>query len=236
MKNKFYILFWEFVDLLFPPACGGCKQPGVRWCETCQKQTKEIKPPICDICGQSITAGNLCQRCQKLTPNFTAIRSWAEFNGPIRNALHDLKYRRNIGLGISLAQHLVGLLQTCGWDINLVVPVPLGQARKQQRGYNQAALLAQPLAHALQLPYNPRILTRVRETQSQVELSLIERQKNMQGAFQAHSQKVQRQIILVIDDVTTTGSTLNACAGALLEAGAQSVYGMTVARAMLSNF
>ena len=187
MKNRIYNLYWDFIDLLFPPACGGCKQPGVRWCEDCQQQTSKIQPPICEICGQKIQSSGICWRCKKSQPQISAVRSWAEFNGPLRNALHDLKYRKNTGLGISLGKHLIELLRENNWPIDLVAPVPLGGKRIKQRGYNQADLLARPLAYTLQLPYNPHTIMRVRETQSQVELSLIERQKNMNGAFKAQA-------------------------------------------------
>ena len=166
-------------------------------------------------------------------PHFEAIRSWAEFSGPVRNALHDLKYRRNLGLGASLALHLEDLLQQYQWDINLVTPVPLGKERYQQRGYNQAALIAMPLALGLQLPYNPQILLRTKETRSQVDLSLSERQSNLDGAFQANGKAVTDKRILIIDDVSTSGSTLDACAQALMKAGAEAVFGLTVARAVL---
>ena len=115
------------------------------------------------------------------------------------------------------------------------MPVPLGNKREKQRGYNQAALIAKPLASSLQLPYNPQILSRTRETISQVELSLKERQQNVNDAFQANRQQIQEKNILVIDDVTTSGSTLNACAKALIANGAKAVYGLTVARAVLNK-
>lgn len=223
------------VDLVFPPTCGGCKASGVRWCHNCQEQTKKILPPICSLCGQIIPTNGLCKRCLTSPPYFKAIRSWAEFGGPIRNALHDIKYRKNIGLGESLSQHLVNLLRQNNWDIDLVIPVPLGDEREKQRGYNQAALIAKPLASYLQLPYNPRTLRRIRETISQVELSLVERQTNVKGAFQACRQHVHAKSILIIDDVTTSGSTLNACSKTLIEVGARAVYGLTVARAVLNS-
>jgi ComF family protein len=141
-----------------------------------------------------------------------------------------LKYRKNIALGASLAQHLVSLFRQYNWSIDLVVPVPLGKERLRQRGYNQAALLAQPFAYELELPYTARILNRIKETQSQVDLSFTERQSNVKDAFQAACQDVEGKQILVIDDVTTSGSTLNACADALMKAGARSVFGLTLAR------
>jgi competence protein ComFC len=174
-------------------------------------------------------------RCATLAPHFEAVRAWAEFNGPLRNALHDLKYRKNIGLGESLSKHLEYLLQQLNWNIQVVAPVPLGRERQRQRGYNQAALIAKPLALALQLPYNPQIIFRSRDTQSQVDLSLRERRKNLKNAFQAESKCVANKQVLMIDDVATSCSTIDACAEALKKAGANAVYGLTVARAVLKN-
>jgi ComF family protein len=126
-------------------------------------------------------------------------------------------------------------MSSYSWVIDIVIPVPLGSQRERQRGYNQAALIALPLALKLQLPYNPRILKRIRETQSQVELSLKERQINLEGAFHAQRQPIDGKQILIIDDVTTSGSTLNACAEALIEVGAKAVYGLTIAQAVHKN-
>ena len=235
MKTNFYSLSWDLIDLIFPPTCGGCKKSGIRWCSDCQLETQNVRPPICEICGQPTQAEGLCNRCLQHHPQIKAIRSWAEFKGPIRNALHDLKYRRNIGLGITLANLLVELVQKNPWKIDIATPVPLGKNRQKDRGYNQADLLAKPLALNLQLPYNPQILVRNRETQSQVELSLAERKNNLKDAFAADPAKVKGKNIMVVDDVTTSGSTLEACAIALLEAGAKTVYGVTVARAVLSG-
>jgi len=157
------------------------------------------------------------------------------FGGPIRNALHALKYRQNIGLGIALSQNIAALLQQLNWPVNLVVPVPLGTKRQRERGYNQADLLAKPLAFRLQLPYHSQVLVRARETRSQVELSLAERHRNMENAFQADARHVRGKNILIIDDVATSGATLDACADALLKAGAKSAFGLTVARAVLTT-
>jgi ComF family protein len=194
-----------------------------------------VSPPICVICEQSIQLEGQCNRCIQNPPHIRAIRSWDEFKGPIRNALHNLKYRRNIGLGISLAKNLIELVRGFPWQIDIISPVPLRKNREKERGYNQADLLAKPLAFELQLPYNPRILQRQRETQSQVELSLAERRKNLKDAFKADPKTIKDINILVVDDVTTSGSTLEACATAFLEAGAKTVYGVTVARAVLSR-
>lgn len=115
------------------------------------------------------------------------------------------------------------------------MPVPLGKQRLRERGYNQAALLAQPLAHELQLTYNPHILIRVKETKSQVELSFEERQDNVKDAFRANHPEIKGKQILIVDDVATSGATMNACADALMRAGAEAVIGLALARPVLPS-
>lgn len=234
MRYLLYQLNWIALDWLFPPSCGGCNLPGVRWCSACREKVKWIKPPFCDKCGQKIPAGVICEQCLKRLPECEQIRSCAEFGGPLRNALHRLKYRKDIGLGDALAQSMLDLMLIQNWSVDLIAPVPLGKKRKKERGYNQAAFLAKPLAFKLDIPYSPKSLTRVRETHSQVDLNRKQRQKNVAGAFISNESMVSGKNILIVDDVTTSGSTLNACATALLQAGSNKVYGMTLARSSLS--
>ncbi|HEX7474909.1 MAG TPA: ComF family protein [Dehalococcoidales bacterium] len=154
------------------------------------------------------------------------------FEGPIRHAVHKLKYRRNMALGDALAQHFAEYVGTLGWPVDLVVPVPLGKERMKERGYNQVGLVATPLAAINHWAYAPKALVRSRETRSQVGLTLAERKVNVSGAFKADAALVSGITILLIDDVATTGATLSACAAALLDAGARSIYGLTLARAL----
>lgn len=134
-------------------------------------------------------------------------------------------------MGEALSKPLIDLAHQLSWDLDIVVPVPLGVVRRKERGYNQASLLARPVAMKLNLHYQLKALRRVRETQSQVELNREQRKLNVAGAFQADPKRVADKNILVIDDVTTSGSTLDSCAEALLSAGAGKVYGLTLARA-----
>jgi ComF family protein len=164
-----------------------------------------------------------------------ALRSWAVFGGKIRNALHRLKYQRDIGLGEALSMPLATYLRELQWPIDMIVPVPLGNARLAERGYNQAELLARPVALACAIPLKTKALLRAKETRSQVGLSAVLRRQNVAGAFEAKSSLVKEKNVLVMDDVTTSGATLDACAAALLEAGAHAVYGLTLARAVLSS-
>ena len=188
-------------------------------------------PPYCDICGRTLAEVGICSDCQKNPPRITALRSWAVFEGPLRNVIHQLKYKRNIVLGQVFTDSLIGVIETSAWKIDLIIPVPLGVARQKERGYNQASLLALPLALQRKTQYLPNALKRIRETQTQVALNREQRRQNVAGAFHASPGLVFDKNVLVVDDVTTSGATLNACADALFAAGGKKVYGLTLARA-----
>ena len=143
-----------------------------------------------------------------------------------------MKYRRNLGLGEALAHQMVDFVRSLQWDIDLMIPVPLGKNRLKERGYNQVALVARPLAYQADLIYAPQALWKSRDTRSQVGLNISQRRENVQDAYQADAEIVQRKSILLMDDVATTGSTIVSCAGALLAAGARDVYAITIARAL----
>ncbi len=185
-------------------------------------------------CGTTLgfVSAELCPECRKSPPRYLSLRSWSAFEGPVRQALHRLKYRRDIGLGEALTPQLSRYVMSLAWPINSVVPVPLGRKRLQERGYNQVALIARPLALALGAPFDQRAVARVRETRSQVGLARRERQENVRDAFMAIPTRVRGRSILLVDDVATTGSTLSSCAAALYSAGARDVFALTVARAL----
>jgi len=137
-----------------------------------------------------------------------------------------------MALGEALARSMEDFCLHLNWQVDVVIPVPLGKQRLQERGYNQVALIAMPLAALNRWRYAPRALSRVRETRSQVGLSAMERIENMKGAFRADPLQVRNRTVLLMDDVATTGATLSACAEALLSAEAKAVYGLTLARAL----
>jgi competence protein ComFC len=232
----FYRLIWTGLDLVFPPTCSGCGKPGYRWCDDCQRNIVLISKPYCDFCGIPLHGkASLCLDCQRERPRYRILRSWSTFDPPVQNALHRLKYRHDIGLGDALAVQLSGYVSNLNWPINLVVPVPLGKRRLYERGYNQVGLIARPLSLSMNIAYAPDALTRGRETRSQVGLSKFERHANVFGAFHAKQSRVNGRTALLIDDVATTGSTLSSCAEALYAAGAQDVFAVTVARALIHH-
>lgn len=233
--SRVYLLyrsFWKGLDLLFPPTCGGCGKLGSRWCEDCQRNVRFLSGSLCEVCGIPIEGAGLCADCQRVRPRFNVLRSWSAFDAPVRNALHRLKYRNDLGLGDALASQMVDYVRRLGWDIDVVVPVPLGRKRLQERGYNQVGLIARPLAMAIQIDFAPDALERTRETRSQVGLTKPERHENVQNAFRANPARVKKRRILLMDDVATTGSTLSSCAEAFYAADAQDVFALTVSRAL----
>ncbi len=231
---KYWLIQWMWagLDWLFPPLCGGCNQAGNRWCPDCQEQVRTIPEPVCRTCGVPIIHPGQCSACKLSPPQYTMLRSWLVFEGPIRNALHKLKYRQNMALGEALAKNLAEYVGTLGWNVDLVVPVPLGKERIKDRGYNQVGLVAMPLALINSWRYRPKALVRTRETRTQVGLSIIERKENVLGAFRGDPALVNEHKVLLMDDVATTGATLSSCAAALMDAGAKEVYALTLARAL----
>ena len=143
-----------------------------------------------------------------------------------------MKYRRNIGLGEAFAVQMADFLRSLAWRVDVLVPVPLGKNRLKERGYNQVALVARPLAIEIGLDYAPSALWKARETRSQVGLTISQRKDNVDGAYQADARAVKNKSVVLMDDVATTGSTILACTHALLSAGAKEVYAITIARAL----
>jgi competence protein ComFC len=227
-----YRLAWSGLDWLFPPSCGGCGKAGFRWCDECQGDVPVLAGDLCDKCGKPKEGGGICSECRSNPPSFHALRAWATFDFPVRQAIIKLKYKRDMGLGDILAMPLANLAQSLDWPIDLITPVPSGRKRLQERGYNQVALIAHPFSLAMGMDYRPSALKRKRETVTQVGLSAVERQENVRDAFLADSRQVRGKTILVMDDVSTTGSTLSSCSDALLQAGAKDVFALTVARAL----
>lgn len=233
----FYHTLWETIDWLYPPYCGGCSQPGSRWCESCNANTPPIdQTQICQYCGYPVAGGGLCFRCIELSaPPPVTIRSYTTYQGPIREAIHRFKYQKDIALCESLAIYLIGLFNRYKWEVDLILPVPLSKERKKERGYNQSFLLARPLSLHFMLPISTKAISRTIHTNTQVGLSAQQRTENLTQAFQAQPSLVAGKRILLIDDVATTSSTLTAIARTLVGAGAKQIFALTLARSVLQS-
>ncbi len=222
---------YAFLDLLAPPVCAGCGVMGVPICIACLSQIEIIKNPVCKICASPAGREALCEACTLFAPDFKQARSFARYARPFREVVMALKHRGDRSLGHWVAQAAAPFLQNLEWPVQIGLPVPLGLERERMRGYNQVDLFAAPLCAELSLPFRRRGLVRSQETRSQVGLSREERRYNLQRAFWADPTVVSEKNVLLFDDVFTTGTTANECAGALLRAGSQAVYVFTLARA-----
>ena len=229
---RLYRSYVQALDWLFPPQCAGCGKPGSHWCTESQASLRRISEPHCTSCGLPNINIELCDSCQENSPTYVEARSFAYYEGDLRVALLNAKYRRDQALGLQFAQYLDQLLGALKWKIDAIVPIPLSKGRVNERGYNQVEIYARPLALMEEIDYLPKALIRSKETLSQVGLSLDDRWSNLENAFTAKARLLGQKNILLIDDVMTTGATLASAAKSLVTAGAKNVYALTMARAV----
>lgn len=238
---------WEaLLNLLYPPTCSGCgqatQQPG--FCRPCRKQIETPTSPLCPTCGVPFLTGNdadhPCARCLQHPPRFNRARACAIYDAaaasdhPLKSVLQQYKYNRDVWLARPLAALLVERAPFVVSSYDVILPVPLHVQRLRWRGFNQAQFLARPLARASGVPLDPHSLQRVRPTRPQVELDEKERRHNVAGAFHAaRPERIDGRRILLIDDVYTTGATVDECSQVLMRAGARSVDVLVLARAVL---
>jgi ComF family protein len=235
------------VSVIFPAGCRICDgllsdSRRVPICSPCLSSFERIPSAICEVCGRPLPGLTreeaqlrLCPACLDKTYAFDCARSFAIYQGPLVKAILLLKFEQIEPLGAWFAERLAELVQGEAEKLaaDVVVPVPLHRDREKERGYNQAALIARPLAKRLRLPHKAVLLMRTRARPDKRILSLEERWESVRGAFATRpGSQVDNLRVLLVDDVLTTGATLDACARALRQAGAKSVIGLTVARAV----
>ena len=218
------------LDIFFPRWCIGCGKEGEFICDSCCRALPRIMPPLCPRCGRPQASGILCSSCVGWQTKINGIRSPFRFDGVIRQAIHQLKYR-NLR---ALAQPLAGLLQdylaTNPLSGEVLVPVPLHQKRLRERGYNQSGQLARELGKLISLPVVDDCLIRHRLASPQTRtVTVEERRRNVAGAFSCRDGRLKDKQVLLLDDVSTSGATLDAGAAVLKAAGAASVWGLVVA-------
>lgn len=245
------------LDLFFPPFCVGCRRYGAWLCIDCRDRIDVIRPPMCLRCGLPLETGlppepglsgsalshgtlppqvasAVCSHCRDARSSLDRLWAYAFHSGPLRQAIHEFKYGDLWSLAASLGELMAG-----GWamfaadsaEVDAIVPVPLHRVRQRERGYNQAALLAYELGVHLDLPVVEGVLIRRRATAPQVGLNVQERRANVSGAFECLDDCLSGKRVLLVDDVYTTGSTLEAASAALRDRGVSLVWAYTLARA-----
>ncbi len=230
--QKLGLSYRWLLDLVAPPLCVGCRAVGVWLCAYCAAKIPLHVGPQCSRCGRPWTQSGLCTVCHEHPLQVNPVRSAYLFEEPIRSAIHAFKYRGGMQIVETLAPSLTQAWRASNMVSDLLVPVPLHARREARRGYNQAQVLTRVLGAQLALPTASRALRRVRDTASQTHLNREARHRNVAEAFAVFPElELTGLVVTLVDDVATTGATLNACAVVLLEAGAKAVNAFTLARA-----
>jgi len=201
----------------------------------CLGKLPRLLPPLCPRCGRPQASGIVCPDCRRRQTEIDGIRSSFRFEEAIREAIHQLKYRNLRAIAPFLAELLVDYLRLNPLPGEVLVCVPLHPRRLRERGYNQSSLLARELGKRINLPLIENCLVRVKQTQPQVRaVNVEERRRNVADAFVCCDERVSGKQVILIDDVCTSGATLESCAVALKSKGATSVWGLTLAREIYS--
>jgi ComF family protein len=236
-------------SVLFPSACRLCSAPldnisRIPVCTECLDAVQPVRAPQCVLCGDRLTSAQLlvgdsrCHSCRDVEPEFARAISFGEYEAGLRGLIHLLKYEAVLPvasvLGEMLAHTIQELLPSCGDVHPLLVPVPLHKNKRGDRGFNQAELLARAAVKYLPQPLElaTGVLVRQRATISQVGLTREQRIENVRDAFRVRErERVRGRVVILVDDVMTTGTTLSECARVLKKFGAERVLAATVARA-----
>jgi ComF family protein len=227
-------------DLLVPPVCASCRTSVAdhdTLCPECWRSVDFIRPPLCDVLGIPLpydSGGRMVSAAALAAPPaYRRARAVAHYNDRLREMVHGLKYADQHHGGRLFGRWLVVAGRELLADAELIVPVPLARYRLWRRRFNQAALLAGAVAAETGKPYAPLVLRRTKATASQVGLTSDQRRRNVQGAFSVPESArafISGRQVLLVDDVVTTGSTVDAAAGALLRGGAAAVDVLALAR------
>ena len=232
----------SFLDIFFPPVCPACEDDVAAGqaplCRDCSSAFSKhlISSPLCTLCGVPFVSGvgedRLCGECLMKEPPFRLARSAYVYKGGVLDAIHGLKYYGRVILAGPLGELLADCAETLPERPDLVVPVPLHKARLRSRGFNQALLLAKKTARRLSIRLDYLNLRRTVPTRPQVALSSRERRDNVKGVFAVKDPGAfSGRLVLLVDDVFTTGSTVRECAKVLKKAGAETIV-LTLARAV----
>ncbi len=232
---------------LYPQRCLGCEAiiaPQELFCLTCEQAVCPLATPLCERCGAPFATGpdRSCGRCLIQPPAFARARAWAYYESaahtiqPLSAAIQRFKYGRNMSTGKLLAHLCAAHFPLATSHYDLILPVPLHLDRLRWRGFNQSLLLAQAIGKSYQISVAPFLLTRTRPTLPQTQLTESERKSNVRGAFcviaKNGQNSLKRKRVLVVDDVYTSGATVEECARVLYKSGAREVDVFTLARAV----
>lgn len=223
------------LELSFPVHCIVCRDLSESYlCAKCRQKITLIAPPICTKCGIP-NATPRCWGCLQHQFHFELARSAGAFEGTLRKAIHALKYRSIWMLAEPLSEVLIdGFIESrLPKSVDMIVPIPIHPSRKAHRGFNQSELIAKGLAKHLSIQMDTKTLVKSKKTPHQVGVAFEQRWINIYGSFSVvHPERVKNKKIMLIDDVITTGATLDEAARMLLDSGASTVVAYTLARSI----
>lgn len=226
-------LFLEMMlEILYPRRCPLCRetvgQKGEKICPACKKSLRPIREPACKKCGKPLNRQEqeYCADCGREEHLYTRGLAVLPYEGAVRRSMGQIKFHNKREYLDFYGPYMAEILgqRILSWKVQAIAPVPMHPAKKRRRGFNQAELLAEKLGECLGIPVMPGLVERVRATRPQKELTRRERQNNLKGAFKIRGYDVKLKKIILVDDIYTTGSTVDAIAGELLRQGAEEVY------------
>lgn len=227
--NKFWSIFYPIKC----PVCGkllGGKR--IACCEACRKDLPVITGARCYRCGKPLQdeEQEYCMDCRKRQHFYTKGLALWTYNAHLKQVIYRFKYKNHRVYASYFGRELVRhhYRELLGWQADMLVPVPLHQKRRRQRGFNQATLLAGEIARCIKVPVREDVVVRVRNTTPQKKLNDKERQKNLKSAFKIKENSVKLKKIILVDDIYTTGTTVDAIAQLLEQAGAAKIYVLTL--------
>lgn len=241
IKSTLKETYLALLDLLYPEknVCFICDEHDSsanisHICYNCLQEMTFLKGPRCSICGKPLEKGYLqekCHDCMQEEHYFAKAISPLEYTGRVKEAIYKYKYGKKSYMYRALGPLLVQALRDQSFDdVDIITPVPLHKKKMAQRGFNQSELLAHYVSKSLNIPLNKKDLVRIRNTDIQNKLGKSERYKNIKGAFKVkNSQAFYGLTVLLIDDILTTGATVDECSRVLIKSGAQKVYVLTLA-------
>lgn len=235
--EKSKLILKSFLDVIFPPACYVCGRSASSeygLCETCLGQITPILPPFCPKCGKHIENGmHVCRECTLLKSRVERAWSSSSYTDTIKHCIHLFKYKGYTGLADILSDTMATFIRKNRIEniADIITAVPMHPSKKRERPYNHAEILARGLSRKFAIPVDCKNLKKIRWTSSQSELDREKRLQNVRDSFAVTDRNAfSGKGVLLVDDVYTTGATINECAKSLLGAGANKVYSLTLAR------
>lgn len=211
-----------------------------RFCCACKIRLSSNEDTMCKNCLSKILRASKERLKREFDRKFLNNNIVSDFFSPyvfekdkeLQHAIHSLKYENKFPIGIFLGKTLADKIKTnrSNWNIDLIIPIPLHQLKKAERGYNQSNYIAKGIGNILKISFSDRVVKRIKYTESQTTMTLNEREENISGAFRLRNKNaVKGKNILLVDDVITTGATISECGKILLEAGAKNIYAVSIA-------